>query len=103
MNYLNELIQTILHCVLWANKLSEDDIDISRYNKSILNKIYDCLNKSIALLSGSMFVNIIINLLQQQQTNEKLQRKTLEILNIRLKDEFTPETEVKYSFIFLEK
>jgi len=44
-----------------------------------------------------MFVNIILNLLQQQQTNEKLQRKTLEILNTRLKDEFTPENEVKYS------
>jgi hypothetical protein len=43
-----------------------------------------------------MFVNIISNLLQQQQTNEKLQRKTLEILNIRLKDEFTPENEVKF-------
>ncbi|CAF0784428.1 unnamed protein product [Adineta steineri] len=94
INYLNELIQTILHCLLWANKLSEDDIDISRYNKSILNKIYECLNKSIALLHGSMFVNIISNLLQQQQTNEKLQRKTLEILNIRLKDEFTPENEI---------
>jgi hypothetical protein len=43
-----------------------------------------------------MFVNIILNLLQQQQTNEKLQRKTLEILNIRLKDEFTPENEVNF-------
>jgi len=43
-----------------------------------------------------MFVNIISNLLQQQQTNEKLQRKTLEILNTRLKDEFTPENEVKF-------
>ena len=95
LNYLNELIQTILHCLLWANKLSEDDADISRYNKSILNKIYDCLNKSIALLNGAMFVNIIINLLQQQQTNEKLQRKTFEILNNRLKDEFTPESEVR--------
>jgi hypothetical protein len=99
MNYLNELIQTILYCLLWANKLSEDDIDTSRYNKSISNKIFECLNKSIALLNGSMFVNIISNLLQQQQTNEKLQRKTLEILNIRLKDEFTPENEVR----FLEK
>ncbi|CAF1260717.1 unnamed protein product [Adineta ricciae] len=97
MNYLNELIQTILHCLLWANKLSEDDIDISRYNKSILNKIFDCLNKSIALLHGSMFVNIISNLLQQQQTNDKLQRKTLDILNTRLKDEFTPESEVSTS------
>ena len=47
-----------------ANKLSEDDVDITRYNKSISNKIYDCLNKSIALLNGSMFVNIISNLLQ---------------------------------------
>ncbi|CAF4599116.1 unnamed protein product, partial [Rotaria sp. Silwood2] len=100
LNYLNELIQTILHCLLWANKLSEDDIDISRYNKSILNKIYDCLNKSIALLNGSMFVSIISNLLQQQQTNEKLQRKTLEILNTRLKDEFTTENEV--GFILME-
>jgi hypothetical protein len=100
LNYLNELIQTILHCLLWANKLSEDDIDISRYNKSILNKIYDCLNKSIALLNGSMFVNIIINLLQQQQTNDKLQRKTFDILNIRLKDEFTPENEVNIYFCF---
>ena len=43
-----------------------------------------------------MFVNVISNLLQQQQTNEKLLRKTLDILNIRLKDEFTPENEVKY-------
>ncbi|CAF2088985.1 unnamed protein product [Rotaria magnacalcarata] len=94
LNYLNELIQTILHCLLWANKLSEDDVDITRYNKSILNKIYDCLNKSIALLNGSMFANIISNLLQQQQTNDKLQRKTLEILNNRLKDEFTPENEL---------
>jgi len=94
LNYLNELIQTILHCLLWANKLSEDDIDITRYNKSILNKIYECLNKSIALLNGTMFANIIVNLLQQQQTNDKLQRKTLEILNQRLKDDFTPESEV---------
>ena len=94
MNYLNELIQTILRCLLWVNKLSEDDsADLNRYNKSLANKIYDCLNKSIALLNGSMFVNIIINLLQQQ-TNEKLQRKTLDILNQRLKDEFTPENEV---------
>jgi hypothetical protein len=54
------------------------------------------LNKSIALLNGSMFVNIISNLLQQQQTNEKLQRKTLEILNIRLRDEFTAENEVNF-------
>ena len=45
-----------------------------------------------------MFVNIIINLLQQQQTNEKLQRKTLDILNIRLKDEFIIENEVKKRF-----
>ena len=97
MNYLNELIQTILHCLLWANRLSEDDIDISRYNKSVLNKIYDCLNKSIALLNGSMFVSVIINLLQQQQTNDKLQRKTFDILNTRLKDEFTSENEVKKS------
>lgn len=94
MNYLNELIQTILRCLLWVHKLSEDDSDINRYNKSIANKIYDCLNKSIALLSGSMFVNVIINLLQQQ-TNDKLQRKTLDILNQRLKDEFTPESEVR--------
>lgn len=93
MNYLNELIQTILRCLLWVNKLSEDDSDINRYNKSIANKIYDCLNKSIALLNGSMFVNIIINLLQQQ-TNDKLQRKTLDILNQRLKDELTSENEV---------
>ena len=91
---MNELIQSILHCVLWANKLSEDNVDVSRYNKSILNKIFDCLNRSIALLHGSMFVNVITSLLQQQQTNEKLQRKTLEILNVRLRDEFTPETEV---------
>jgi hypothetical protein len=43
-----------------------------------------------------MFASIISNLLQQQQTNEKLQRKTLEILNLRLKDEFIPENEVKF-------
>lgn len=92
---MNELIQAILHCLLWANKLSEEDIDISRYNKSILNKIFECLNKSIALLNGPMFVSIISNLLQQQQTNDKLQRKSLEILNLRLKDEFTPENEVE--------
>lgn len=42
-----------------------------------------------------MFANIVSNLLQQQQTNEKLQRKTLDILNTRLKDDFTPENEVK--------
>ena len=96
---LNDLIQTILHCLLWGNKLSEDDADITRYNKSILNKIYDCLNKSIALLHGAMFVNIITNLLQQQQTNEKLQRKTLEIFNLRLRDESTPENEVKFERI----
>ena len=92
---MNDLIQAILHCLLWGNKLSEDDADITRYNKSILNKIYDCLNKSIALLHGAMFVNIITNLLQQQQANEKLQRKTLEIFNLRLRDDFTPENEVK--------
>ena len=101
INYLNELIQTILHCLLWGNKLQEDDVDISRYNKSILNKIYDCLNKSIALLNDSMFVNMISNLLQQQQTNEKLQRKTLEILNTRLKDEFTSENEVFVLLFFI--
>ena len=95
---LNELIEKILHCLLWANKLSEDDAEISRYNKSILNKVYECLNKSIALLNSSMFVNIITNLLQQQQTNEKLQRKTLDIFNGRLRDETTPENEVSSTF-----
>ena len=95
--HLNDLIQTILHCLLWANKLSEDDADITRYNKSILNKIYDCLNKSMALLQGSMFVNIISNLLEQQQNNEKLQRKTLEIFNARLREELTAENEVRSS------
>ena len=95
--HLNDLIQTILHCLLWANKLSEDDADITRYNKSILNKIYDCLNKSMALLQGSMFVNIISNLLEQQQNNEKLQRKTLEIFNARLREELTAENEVRFS------
>lgn len=88
------MIQTILHCLLWANKLSEDDADVTRYNKSILNKVYDCLNKAMALLQGSMFVNIISNLLEQQQSNEKLQRKTLEIFNARLREEFSSENEV---------
>lgn len=101
-NELNQLVETTLHCVLWANKLSEDDAEISRYNKSILNKVYDCLNRSIALLHGSMFVKIIRNLLQQQ-TNEKLQRKTLEIFNGRLRDENTAETEVRFSICFIEK
>lgn len=88
------MIQTILHCLLWANKLSEDDADIPRYNKSILNKIYECLNKSMALLHGSMFVQIISNLLDQQANNEKFQRKTLEIFNARLKEDWTNENDV---------
>ncbi|CAF0748543.1 unnamed protein product [Didymodactylos carnosus] len=97
IDHINTLIECILRCVLWANKLADttsatDDIQSNKYNKSVLGKTFDCLNKAISLLNGTMFVQVIQNLLQHQ--NEKIQRKAIDMMNNRFRDEQVLEKEV---------
>lgn len=87
-------LEKLLTLVLGINrhlKTLENNDDI-KFTKSILNKIYDCMENALSCLDTSQFINCVKKLLKHE--NLQIKRRVLALLNNKLRKSEPSENEI---------